>query len=199
MYSRIRIGTLFPLPFGERDRVRGSTLWTLLFVSLAISIAEAKVYLTQQQALELAFGRGVDIQRETLFLEEGQVEKIERLAGSRLESRVVVYYVGMERSEPVGYAFFVTDTVRTMPAVMMVVLNPNATVRFVEMLAFYEPEDYRPHPRWLKLFEKRPLEDNLVLHRDIPNMTGATLTARTVTNAVRRSLAILQVAVLGVK
>jgi hypothetical protein len=168
----------------------------IFFFSIVfLSGGEARVYLTQERALELAFGEGESVERKTLFLTEEQVSAIEPLAKSKLSIRVVTYYVGMKGGKPMGYAFFMTDTVRTMPATIMVVVYPDATVRFIEILAFYEPEDYKPPPRWLKLWGNKKLEEDLGIRRSIPNISGATLTARTVQDAVRRSLAIFKVAV----
>ncbi|MBI4209754.1 MAG: FMN-binding protein [Deltaproteobacteria bacterium] len=170
--------------------------FVFIFSVVFVSDVEARVYLTQEKALELAFGKEGGIERKTLFLTEEQASAIEQAAKSRLGTRVVTYYVGIQEKKPIGYAFFMTDTVRTMPATIMVVVNPDATVRFVEILAFYEPEDYKPHLRWLKLWGDKKLEEDLAIRRDIPNLSGATLTARTIQDAVRRSLAIFQIAIL---
>jgi hypothetical protein len=77
----------------------------------------------------------------------------------------------------------------------MVVINPDSTVRYAEILAFYEPLDYLPAPNWLELFRSKPLKDNLWPRRDIHNITGATLTVQALTQGVRKMLAIFQVAV----
>ena len=62
------------------------------------------------------------------------------------------------------------------------------------MVSFREPLDYLPREGWYRQFDGEQLDDDLQLKRDIRPVTGATLTARATTEAVRRVLAIHQVA-----
>lgn len=145
--------------------------------------------LTQDKALKLVFP-GARIERKTIFLTEGQSGQIERDAKAKAQSRLVSYYVGRSTTGILGYAFFETHTVRTMPETFMAVVGPDGRIKMVELLAFYEPEDYRPHPRWLKIFEGRDLTgDQLWVKRGIRNIAGATLTAQAIAEGVRRILA----------
>jgi hypothetical protein len=80
-------------------------------------------------------------------------------------------------------------TVRTMPATIMVVVNPDTTVRVVELLAFYEPPDYRPSERWMRQFSAAGPSTDLYLKRGIHAISGATLSALSITESVRRLLA----------
>ncbi|MBI4418926.1 MAG: FMN-binding protein [Ignavibacteriales bacterium] len=154
----------------------------------------AQVYLTKNAALEQYFS-GSSVERRTLFLTNEQVSAIQTAAKARVPSRVVTYYVGKNANGTSGYAFFDTHVVRTMPATIMIVVNPDSTVRAVEVLAFYEPEDYRPPARWLHLFDGKTLRSDLWLKRGIQNIVGATLSAQSITDAVRLTLALYQTAV----
>jgi hypothetical protein len=107
------------------------------------------LYKTQKQALAEAFPGG-GIERKSAFLTDGQAKKIEELARARLDSKIIHYYVGLgEEGRPGGAAFFDTHVVRTTTETVMVLLKPDGTVRRVEILAFYEPEDYKVRQRWL--------------------------------------------------
>jgi Na+-translocating ferredoxin:NAD+ oxidoreductase RnfG subunit len=79
----------------------------------------------------------------------------------------------------------------------MVVIDPSGAVRRVEVVSFREPLDYVPREGWYRQFDGEELDDDLQLKRDIRPVTGATLTARATTDAVRRVLAIHQVAEKG--
>ncbi len=172
----------------------------LALCSLGNREAQAQVLMKQEEALHLAFPNGETVERQTLFLTEAQVAEIQKAARSKVESQLVVYYRARRAEKVAGYAFFETTIVRTRPATMMVVITPDSTVRLVELLSFYEPQDYLPAPRWLALFHSRTLTDNLWPKRDIHNITGATLSVQAITLAVRRMLATYIVAVSrGVK
>ena len=77
----------------------------------------------------------------------------------------------------------------------MIVVAPDTTIAQVEVLAFHEPPDYRPPPRWLATFEKRRLQDRLSPGRDIRNLSGASLSATAVTESVRLALALYEIVV----
>jgi hypothetical protein len=157
--------------------------------------AVCQVYLTQEGALAVHFGGCDSVDRRTLYLTGPQVDAIEQEAETKVDSRVVSYYVGRSAGANTGYAFFEKQTVRTMPVVYLVVLDPDTTVRAVEILAFHEPEDYLPTEGWLRQFEGTSLHEELWLKRGIQNVVGATLTAQTLTRGVRKVLALFEVAV----
>ena len=90
----------------------------------------------------------------------------------------------------VGFAYIDTHRVRTLPETLLVILEVDGSVRRVEVAAFREPLDYKPGDSWYRQFDDEELDRDLSLDRDIRPITGATLTARATTDAVRRVLAI---------
>jgi hypothetical protein len=106
---------------------------------------------------------------------------------------IVAYEAIGANGEPLGTAYFDTHRVRTLPQTIMVVVSPEGAVRRVEVLSFLEPEEYLPRELWYRLFSDRTLTPDLVVRRAIRPVTGATLTVRATTEAVRRMLAVHQV------
>ena len=153
------------------------------------SVAQARVYLSQQEALKLAFPPPARVERKTLFLDENEASSVEKEAGAKLPGRVFPYYVGRAEGKVTGYAYFDTHLVRTLPETVMILLSPDGKIRKVELLSFSEPEDYLPTSRWLQQFEGRSLQD-LGAGRGVRTLTGATLSSRAVTRAARRILAL---------
>lgn len=154
--------------------------------------ASAKVFLTTDEALRLAFP-GSRVERRTSFLTAAQLARAEALAGVEIPSKLIHAYLATSEGRAAGTAYFDTHRVRTLPETVMVVLDPAGKVRRVEVLAFGEPPDYLPRGGWYGQFAGKELGAGLSLKRDIRPITGATLTARATTGAVRRVLAIHQV------
>lgn len=173
------------------------SLWALLPLLLALGPIQShgQLYLTQHEALTLAFPTASSIERKTLFLTDEQMEAIESKGRANVESKIVTYYVGRNTDGLLGYAFFETRVIRTMPETYMVVVDPDGLLRTVEILAFYEPEDYLPSKRWLSQFSRKTLDDDLWVKRGIQNISGATLTAYSIAEGVRRVLATFAVAI----
>jgi Na+-translocating ferredoxin:NAD+ oxidoreductase RnfG subunit len=168
----------------------------LLVVALfaASGVASARpVYSSREQALARVLPPPATIERKTYFLTDAEREKASRLAKARIDSSLVVVYVGREPKGLLGTAYFDTHTVRTMPETILVTVKPDGSVGGVEVLAFGEPEDYLPRPRWLGLFGGKRLDANLAVGRGLAHVTGATLTTRAIAEAVRRVLAIHRV------
>jgi hypothetical protein len=159
--------------------------------------AAGKVYLTQAEALSAAFPAPVKSERRSLFLDDAQAARVEREAGQKLASRLVIYYVGTAVSGAAGYAYFDTHLVRTLPETIMVLVKPDGTVEKITVLSFAEPEDYLPRGAWLGQFPGRSLDSDLALRRGIRNLTGASLTAGAITAACRRILAIHRIVRAG--
>ena len=163
--------------------------WVGIAACLAVIPTPARATMTQDQALAQAFP-GMRVERRPYLLTEAQVRAVEKAARVKLGTRVTTAYIGWQGDSLKGTAFFDTRVVRTMPAVLMVVVAPDTSITRVDVLAFHEPSDYLPRGRWLGLFGRRKLDDQLWPGRSIRNLSGATLTTRAFTSSARVALAL---------
>lgn len=172
-------------------------LWTFVAFSICPDTSlYAKVFLTRDEALTQAFPAADKIERKTLFLSEDEAKRVEGLSRTRLEFRMFTYYVAVKNNEVSGYAFLGSHVVRTKPEVYMIVINPEGSLRKVEILAFYEPEEYLPSKIWFNQFQGRILGDSLMPKRGISPVSGATLSVNGLTAEVRMILAIFKIKIL---
>lgn len=169
----------------------------IVFLLLPLSFApdtEAKVFMKRDEALKTAFPDADSIEKTKIFLTQEQVDEIESLSKAKLDSRLYVIYEGKRRSESLGYAIIDTHHLRTKSETVMFVINPDGTLRQAEILAFFEPPEYMAGEKWVELFDNKRAEDSMKLGKDIPNITGATITANSLTSSIRRVLALFSVA-----
>ncbi len=178
-----------------RARWLSGALAIALAWAFAVTDAQAKVFYSRSEALELAFPEADRVDDESILLGDQQASRIEELARSQLESRLVRIYTGYRGSEVLGYAFIDVHTVRTQPEAFLVVLTPTGDVRSLRLLAFHEPLEYMPSARWYQQFEQKNLSEPLRLGGDVHGIVGATLSARATTDSVRRALALYRVVV----
>ncbi|MEO8191578.1 MAG: FMN-binding protein [Acidobacteriota bacterium] len=165
-------------------------------LSAAANLPAAPVYETREQALSRAFPPPAEIERRSLFLTPEQRARASQAARAKVDSSLVVAYLGKSPSGFLGTGYFDTHPVRTSNETLLVVVLPDGSAGTVEVVAFAEPEDYLPRPAWLRLFAKKPLDDELTVGRGLAHVSGATLTTRAIAAAVRRILSIHRV--LGV-
>ena len=172
--------------------MRRRLLLLALAVAAAASTARAETFLTQGQAMAEAFP-GARLERRAFALTPEQAKRIETRAKSRLASRLVTAHLAWRGDTLEGVGFVDRRVVRTMPGVFLIVVLPDGTVRRVEVLAFHEPPDYLPLPRWRARLAGERLDERLWPGRDVRPVAGATLTTRAVTEAVRVALATWEV------
>lgn len=158
-------------------------LWTTL---------SAEVFRMPQDALKAHFPKSLVIRRAR-YLTERQKSELEKQLGFRLQSRLHTFYEARKRGKLVGLGIFDTHIVRSKDETLFIVLEPNGTVRSVETISFYEPPDYLAPPRWLKLFSGKSSPSEVVAGRNLPGITGATLTSRAVSKSVRKVLLLYRV------
>lgn len=155
--------------------------------------ARATVFLAKDEALALAFPGADRVEERTFILTDAQKEDVERRARAKLETQLWTIHVGWKGTEVQGYAIIDTHNVRTLPETFMAVMEPNGSLRRVDVLAFHEPPEYMPTDRWIGQFPGRKLDDDLKLGAGIQGITGATLSAQAMTSGVRRALALVAV------
>ena len=177
---------------------RWGGIWCLLLCISSAAVpggVSAEVFHSKESALRLAFPDADAVEKKEIFLSGEESEKVGRLAGVKLKSRLVTVYIGRKEERVLGYAFIDTHKVRSLPETLLVVLDRDGLTRGVYMLAFHEPPEYAPTDRWLRQFEGRPLNSELSLRGEVDGITGATLTANAITATVRSILAVFNVAV----
>jgi len=175
--------------------IKQAGLIVSLFLLLgAVTQSFATIFYSKNEALELAFGKGKQVEQLSLFPDEQQASKIETLAKVKLDSGMFTFYVGKDQGKLLGYAAIETSTVRTKPETLIIVLTADGELRNVTTLAFHEPPEYQPPERWFEQLYKRPLAD-MDFNKGIDGISGATLSTRAAVSSVRKVMAIYQVLV----
>ena len=149
--------------------------------------------MSQQQALAGAFPAGTTVTRQAIFLKPEQIAAAKKESGVDFKDQMIVRYTGTANGRVIGYAYFDTHLVRTLPETVMVLVTPDGRVERVDILSFSEPSDYLPKERWMEQLEGRKLDDDLSLKRAIRPISGASLSGRAIVNASRKILALHKV------
>jgi len=172
--------------------VRSFILMILTALSFS-TFSQERDFNTPEKALKTLFP-DAQIEIRNVVLTKEQKEKIERIGKVPLNTRLISVYVVKKGGKEIAYGYVDIHRVRTHTESVLFVISPAGKIELVEILSFNEPLEYMADENWLALFRGKSLDKNILrLKRDIPNMTGATLTARAVTKAARRALAVWKV------
>ncbi len=141
------------------------------------------------------------VQAKDVLLTDAEVARIEKLARARVKERLVTFYTASTASKggaTLGYAVIHSHVVRTKRETFAIAFEPDGRIRKISILAFLEPEEYRPGERWLRQFDGKGPQDRLAVGDDIAPISGATLSARGIAEESRWLLQALRGAT-GVK
>jgi Na+-translocating ferredoxin:NAD+ oxidoreductase RnfG subunit len=155
----------------------------------------ATQYLSPEQAQKLMFPEADTFHSQPLALDAGQMRQVEQAAGLPARSaqwRVVGAYKG---EALLGY-MVLDDVIGKFELISYAVgINPDASVRQVEILAYRESHGSEIRlPAWRRQFVgKSARSGDLRIGGGINNISGATLSCTHVTDGVRRIAAVAQV------
>ena len=159
---------------------------------MAATVAVQANLVTREEALAAAYPEA-SVESERVFLTGRETRQVADLARVEIESSLVARYIARQGDQVVGRAYVDTHVVRTKRESLLVALRSDGTVKRVEVTAFLEPREYVAPGAWLRQFDEQKLGDDVALQRMIRPIAGATLTARSATDAVRRVMAIDEV------
>ncbi len=165
-----------------------------LVAGLASLPAYAVQYLSVEQAQKLVYPDATAYRAQDVALSLAQMQQVEKLAGLPARSvnwRVFGAYSG---DKLLGY-LVLDDVIGKFELISYAVaLNPDASIRQVEILAYRESHGSEIRlPAWRRQFAgKSASTGGLTLGGGIANISGATLSASHLTDGVRRIAAIAQ-------
>lgn len=175
------------------------TALCLLLLS-AVAAGPAKTFFTHEQALKNAFGEKVATSQKTHYWSKEQRARLANLAGVKKADDVYAYH-SMHQAETAkgkkvssNTAWFDKRIVRTKGQEIMLIVDAKGVIQDLVICAFDEPIKYKPSAKWYAQFKGKKLNDKLQLKQEIHAVSGATLTARSTTEAARELLAAAQVA-----
>jgi Na+-translocating ferredoxin:NAD+ oxidoreductase RnfG subunit len=163
----------------------------LLPVAALSTPAHATDYLTIAQAQTLLFPAAKGFVEQTLKLDANQRDAIKAASGLRQRwdeqkawraERDGTLLGWMLVDEVIGKHEFITYAAA---------ISPDGHVIGVEILSYRETHGGQVRePGWRRHFVGKTLADRFKLDEDVPNISGATLSCRNVTDGVKRLLAI---------
>ncbi|HUL59873.1 MAG TPA: FMN-binding protein [Anaeromyxobacteraceae bacterium] len=141
-----------------------------------------------------AFPDADRVEPRQVVLDDETARRIEELAHARVRDRKVTFYTARRGAAVAGYLVVHTHVVRTKPETLAIAFEPDGRIRRITVLSFLEPAEYRPSDPWLDVLRGKGVDAPLTVGRDVPPISGASLTARGVTENARWLLQVLRLA-----
>ncbi len=163
----------------------------LVTVCAAPAARAQDALLTPEQALKEIFPESVRMVHETRALPPVVRQRLERELGRRVnEDSVDITRVFDEHGSFRGYAVVTEEIGKYRPITFMVGITPELTVRDVSVLVYRESRGGEvKRKRFLSQYRGKSVHDPIDVNRDIINISGATISVRSVNAGVKRVLA----------
>jgi Na+-translocating ferredoxin:NAD+ oxidoreductase subunit G len=174
-----------------RDDLKFLALLTPIAI---VAPAYAADYLTESEAQKILFPEAVEFTKKNIKLTDDQLSKIKDLAGVRQRNESPSIAIAKGKDKELG-TFFVDEVIGKHEFITYAVAaDPEGKVLGIEIMSYRETHGGQVRQEsWRKNFKGKTLADPFKLDKDVPNITGATLSCRNVLDGVKRLLVMQQV------
>jgi len=163
----------------------------LIYTILFTTILYAKEPLSLVKIFQDTFTKDVAVGQKDIVLSQKQKNTLQKLAKAKIDSNKIRFYVVKKTNKTVGYGVLLSQRIRTKKAVMLYLIDKDVKIKNIEILAFHEPSEYKPYSSWKNIFTGKTATDDLRAGHGVPTISGATLSARAISDAARIALAVV--------
>jgi Na+-translocating ferredoxin:NAD+ oxidoreductase RnfG subunit len=155
-------------------------------------LGSIEVYLTEGQALNILFPKAQRLQLEELRLSPEQKTRIEERIGWKFPENTFRAFKAWNHGKVAGYAVIQETIGKHRPITYIVGVNPEGVVFDVEILVYRESKGSEVRrKRFNAQYEGKTVQDPIRINKDIINVTGATMSVRSVSAGVKRALVLV--------
>lgn len=170
---------------------------SLLILSLFALSLSAKILISPLDAMKQSYGDDAVIVKKNTLLSKAQALKIQKESKTKLDSKIFRVYKATKESQLLGYGILINKKVRSKNAVVLYFISKDSILKSIEIVAFNEPVEYLPSNKWNSQFQDISTDKMLRVSKEIPTITGATLSARSITDGSRVAFAFYNEALKG--
>ncbi len=199
MFRRILIlllGLLIPFVFqGRPVLAQDGPIWDdeLKRYLTPQEMVQEDVYLTPEAAAQLMFPDSEEIHAQQITLSSEQKNIIEERIGWHFPETTFEYFVGKTNGQIDGWAFIQNTIGKHKPMTYMVGADPKGEVINVEVLVYRESRGSEVRTRRFNYqYEGKTSYDAIRINRDIINITGATMSVRSMSAGVKRVIVLVE-------
>ena len=163
-----------------------------IFISILLLLTtglSAKMLVSPFDIMKAAYGQTTEISKKNILLKKSQAKKIQQDAKTKLKSKIFRVCKAVNKGETLGFGILVNRKVRSKNAAILYIISKDSVLKSIEIIAFNEPMEYIPSRTWIKQFENISTDKRLRVSKDIPTITGATLSARSIVDGSRVAFA----------
>jgi len=155
-------------------------------------LTHAEVYLTEDEAVQLMFPESKRIRKDIIRLTPEMKTRIEDRIGWKFPEEFFEVYIGETGSQIDGYALIQNTIGKHKPMTYMVGVDRTGVCTNVEVLVFREAKGSEVRTKRFNVqYEGKTVYDPVRINKDIINISGATMSVRSISAGVKRVLVLV--------
>ena len=167
--------------------------FTLLLGTLLSQSSVAGNKASVDDVIRSSFTGVSTIDPKQIILTKKQFSQVQSRAKAAVRTKVYRYYDIKSETQRLGYAVLIARKVRGKKATVLYAFDNAGRLKFTEIMAFGEPPEYIPNKTWMGQLQDKDASAALTVGKDIPTISGSTLSARSITEGARVARAIYEV------
>ncbi len=149
-------------------------------------------FMTEEEALKVVMPKSQLVRKELIRLTPEKKELIEQRIGWKFPEDSFELYIGQTGDKIDGYAMIHHTIGKYKPMTYMVGVNAKGTCTDVELLVFRDAKGSEVRTkRFNSQYEGRTVMDPIRINKDIINISGATMSVRSMSAGVKRVLVLI--------
>lgn len=136
-----------------------------------------------------AYPQSTKISKKNIIISKKSASIISKEAKTKIPSKIFRVFKAHQDNEILAYGILISKKVRSKNAVILYIISKDSILQGIEIIAFNEPSEYIPSNTWNSQFDNITTNTMLRVSKNIPTITGATLSARSITDGSRLAFA----------
>jgi hypothetical protein len=155
-------------------------------------LSHAEVFLSEEEAVKIILPQSKRVRKEMLQLTQEKKDLIEQRIGWKFPEQAFEVYVGETGDTIDGYAMVHNTIGKHKHMTYMVGVDSNGACSDVELMVFREARGSEVgRKRFNVQYEGKTVLDPIRINKDIINITGATMSVRSISAGVKRVLVLI--------
>jgi hypothetical protein len=152
----------------------------------------AEVYLKEDESLKIMFPKSEQVRKELIKLSPEKKSLIEERIGWKFPEETFEVYIGETGTQVDGYALVQNTIGKHKPMTYMVGIDNKGFVSDIELLVFREARGSEVRQkRFNAQYEGKSVLDPVRINKDIINISGATMSVRSMSAGIKRALVLV--------
>lgn len=173
----------------QADKVWDNDLRRYLTVD---ELNHAEVFMSEEDAVKIMLPKSERVRKEAIQLTQEKKDLIEQRIGWKFPEPAFEVYIGETGSKIDGYAMVHNTIGKHKHMTYMVGVDAEGAISDVELLVFREARGSEVgKKRFNAQYEGKTALDPIRINKDIINITGATMSVRSISAGVKRALVLI--------